>query len=162
MPSVKLRTSGRRCKLDKPLGLIFKLIKKTNLNRQKQTIIYCLINNKREIKMKKELIKEDVLCGTFWINWREVPREEEILKEKRVFCLEIDGQKMYPSYIFDEDKIPLPVVVVIMLRLKNLTWIDLAYWFESKNKDIGFRRPRELIGGEPMTLLNSISELKLK
>lgn len=76
---------------------------------------------------------------------------DQWLRERKVFALERDGQRYFPSYAFDSSYRPLSAVAGVLGILKDFYRNDesVAAWFESTSSFLGGARPRELVASDP-------------
>lgn len=67
-------------------------------------------------------------------------------KAGKAFCIQVGGKDLYPSYIFDVDSKPYPVVKTILANLgPNKSPWAIAAWFASKNGWLGGEAPMDML-----------------
>lgn len=80
-------------------------------------------------------------------------------KEKgQLLSLEINGQEMYPAYMFGTDSVPLPIIQEIILALHGWDPVAMAGWFESTSSFLSGKRPRELVAKNPSQVLSAAQD----
>lgn len=113
---------------------------------------------------------EAVLQGTTWLTAQQVGRRHNPQAANphaaasrwqqagKVFAIERAGQRLYPSYLFDELGQPLPAVPQILQALAGRSPFRVAAWFESTSSMLGGRRPREVLASDPAAVIAAARE----
>jgi len=113
---------------------------------------------------------EAVLQGTTWLTAQQVGRRHNPdaanphaaasrwQQAGKVFAIERAGQRLYPSYVFDELGQPLPAVQEILRVLDGYTPFRIAAWFESTSSMLDGQRPRELLATHPAAVIVAARE----
>ena len=73
----------------------------------------------------------------------------------KVFAVAHHGQDHYPRYLLDDSFRPLPAAEQVLEALPGFSPDRLASWFESRNGLLGGKRPRELLGTEPQSVIEA-------
>lgn len=76
----------------------------------------------------------------------------------QLFSMEINGQKMYPAYMFGTDSAPLPIIQEIISALHGWDPVAIAGWFESTSSFLSGKRPRELVAKNPSQVLSAAQD----
>jgi len=99
-----------------------------------------------------------IWAGTAWVPFSQLVRiasetmdnVEQWLLERKVFAIERDGDRCFPSYAFDPSCGPLSAVASVMQIFKDFYSDEsIAAWFESTSSFLGGARPRELVASDP-------------
>lgn len=85
----------------------------------------------------------------------------ELLFEQKLFCIEIDGEILYPSYALEIQKALNPTeglheVLQTFGESKN-GW-GLAYWFFARNSFLGGERPQNILRSSPLHVLQAAKD----
>ena len=108
-----------------------------------------------------------IWAGTVWIPFGQLVRTasettdnvDQWLRERKVFALERDGERYFPSYAFDSSSRPLSAVASVMQIFKDFYSDEsVAAWFESTSSFLGGARPRELVASAPVRVLASAQD----
>jgi hypothetical protein len=99
-----------------------------------------------------------IWAGTVWIPFGQLANLASVttdtvdqwIRERKVFALELDGERYFPSYAFDSTCKPLSAVADVMRIFKDFRSDEaIAAWFESTSSFLGGARPRELVASAP-------------
>ncbi len=80
-------------------------------------------------------------------------------QEGRVFSVLHRGVRFFPSFQFDDERQPIPVVAEVVRRLlgKTSEW-GIALWFTANNGWLGGRRPVDLLRSDPLAVLKAADQ----
>ena len=76
-------------------------------------------------------------------------------QEGKIFAIPYQGQDRFPRYGLDETFRPLPGLEPILAQLGPISPWRVAVWFESTNGWLENRRPREIVGTDPVSVLRA-------
>lgn len=78
--------------------------------------------------------------------------------ERKVFAIELEGEALYPRYVFDELGDPVPVITQVLAVFREYSPIRIAGWFESTNSMLRGQRRREMSAIDPSAVLEAAQD----
>jgi hypothetical protein len=75
-------------------------------------------------------------------------------KEKKVFAIDMQGQKLFPRFQFQDGRPIAAVSQVVKVFPEHASGWDLAYFFTTPNANISGRRPMDLLKEDPSRVVS--------
>lgn len=119
--------------------------------------------NVLEIKMQKRA-KEFVYTNGSWISTKDIYLNDKIhlfqkyMTDKKLFWIDYEGTTLFPTYMFDENYEPLPIIAKLIDIFSTMSFWHIAIWLESINGDFNSKSPKEFLISDPEKVLKSAIE----
>jgi hypothetical protein len=81
-------------------------------------------------------------------------------QEGKIFAVPYAGQDRFPRYGLDESFRPIPALEQVLRQLSPISPWQIAIWFESTNAWLDSRRPRQMLGNEPESVLSAVERYR--
>ncbi|MET0962035.1 MAG: hypothetical protein ABWY05_04350 [Noviherbaspirillum sp.] len=115
----------------------------------------------------QERAAKAILTGTTWLTTKEVGERatpnatnkyafaSRLLKQRRVFAIDVHGAMKFPDYAFDAFGQTIPEMKEVLAVLADYGPFRIASWFESTSSMLGGKRPREVISEQPKAVVEA-------